>query len=178
AYHSLAVCQQAQGGYDRAEHLLTQAAAGFRSARLRVASAGLQRAAFTSQHSPLARLAAVLARNGKPESAWQRFEEGLGRSTRDEFAARRKRRPHERQPQTQPRARLDHLDRRLQAVPLSPSTPEPEKQRQELLAHKRQALDALHALMQQLEHKYGVGEGQLFPLAQVQARLPADVALI
>src|SRR5262249_57352190 len=111
--------------------------AGFPPPRLRVAAAGLGRAAFASAHSPLPRLAAVLARNGKPEQAWQRFEEGLGRSSGDEFAARRKRSPDERQRQTELLARLAHLDRRLPAVPLSPSTPAPEKQRQELPAANR-----------------------------------------
>ena len=69
AYNNLAYCQQAQGRYAQAEGLLTRAAEGFRRARLRV-EAGLGRAAFTTKLSPLPGLAAVLARNGKPDLAW------------------------------------------------------------------------------------------------------------
>jgi tetratricopeptide (TPR) repeat protein len=177
AYIGLAVCQQAQGGYARAEELFAQAADGFRTARLRVA-AGLGRAAFASAHSPLPLLAAVLARQGKPEQAWQRFEEGLGRSSGDELAARLRRTPAERQRQTELLARLDQTDRRLQDLTRPNLTPEQEEQRRELLTQQRQALDALQTLMQELEQKYGVGEGQVFSLAQVQARLPADTALV
>jgi tetratricopeptide (TPR) repeat protein len=177
AYHNLALCQQDQGRYARAEELFARAADGFHSARLRVAAAGLGRAAF-SAHSPLPPLAAVLARNGKPEQAWQRLEEGLGRSSGDELAARLRRTPAERQRQTELLARLDHIDRRLQALTRPKLTPEQEQERRELLTQQRQALDALHALMRELERKYGPGEGQVFSLAQVQAVLPADTALV
>jgi tetratricopeptide (TPR) repeat protein len=178
AYNNLARCQQAQGRYGRAEGLLTRAADGFRTARLRVTAAGLGRAAFASEHSPLPPLAAVLARNGKPEQAWQRWEEGLGRSSGDERAARLRRSPAERQRQTELLARLDQIDRRLQARAGPKPTPEREQQRRELLTEQRQALEALHALMQELERKYGAGEGQVVSLAQVQAGLPAETALV
>jgi hypothetical protein len=55
-------------------------------------------------------LVVVLIRNGKPELAWQRFQEGLGRGSGDELAARLKRSPNERQRQTELLAQLDHLD--------------------------------------------------------------------
>jgi tetratricopeptide (TPR) repeat protein len=178
SYSNLALCQLAQGRYDKAEELLTQAAASFHAARLRVAAAGLERAAFTTEHSPLLRLAAVLARNGKPEHAWKRFEKGLARGTGDELAARLKRSPDERQRQTELLARLDHVDRRLTAGAPPNPTPEQEQQRQDLLTQRRHTLDALYALMQKLEQKYGVSEGQVFSLAQVQTRLGPEVALI
>jgi tetratricopeptide (TPR) repeat protein len=178
AYHSLAFCQGDRGRYARAEELLARAADGFRSARLRVAAAGLGRAAFASARSPLPGLAAVLARNGKPEQAWRRWEEGLGRGSGDERAARLRRTPAERQRQTELLARLDQTDRRLSALAGPKPTPEQEQQRRDLLTQQRQALDALHALAEELERKYGVGEGQVFSLAQVQAGLAADTAVV
>jgi tetratricopeptide (TPR) repeat protein len=176
-YNNLALCQQAQGRYGRAEELLTRAADAFRTARMRVTAAGLGRAAF-SAHSPLPRLAAVLARQGKPQQAWQRWEEGLGRSSGDELAARLRRTPAERQRQTELLARLDHLDRRLQALAGPKPAPDHEQQRKDLLTQQRHALDALHALAKELERKYGVGEGQVYPLAQIQGNLPADTVLV
>jgi tetratricopeptide (TPR) repeat protein len=178
AYINLAACQRVQGRDARAEELLARAADAFRAARLRVTGAGLGRAAFASANTPLPPLAAVLARNGKPEQAWERWEEGLGRGSGDELAARLRRTPAERQRQTELLARLDQTDRRLQALAGPKPAPDHEQQRKDLLTQQRQALDGLHALAQELERKYGVAEGQVLSLAQVQARLAADTALV
>jgi tetratricopeptide (TPR) repeat protein len=177
AYKNLAGCQCAQGRYDQAEELLTCAAQGFRRARLRL-EAGLGRAAFTTEYSPLPALAAVLARNGKLELAWQTFEESLGRGTGDVLAARLRRTPEERQRQTELLARLDQIERRLPALSRPDPTPEQAQERRDLLTQQRQVLHALDALREQLQRQYGGREGQVFRLAQVQERLAPDAALV
>ena len=80
-YKNLASNLYAQGKYKEAETLLLTASASFDKALLRVSAKGLERAAFTSRYSPLPLLSALLARNGKPDDAWQRFEESLARGT-------------------------------------------------------------------------------------------------
>jgi tetratricopeptide (TPR) repeat protein len=176
-YNNLANCQQEQGRYDQAEELFTHAAQGFSRARLRL-EAGLGRAAFTTKHSPLLALAAVLARNGKPDLAWRTFEESLGRGTGDELAARLRRTSDERQRQTEWLARLDQIERRLPALSRPALTPEQAQERRDLLTRQRQALDALDALREELQQKYGVREGQVFTLARIQTGLAPDAALV
>jgi tetratricopeptide (TPR) repeat protein len=86
--HTLAVIQIRQGRYDLAEKSLERAAIAFAKNRITVTRPGLDGAGYTRSHSPLLMLAAILARNGKPDAAWERFEQSLGRSTWDEITAR------------------------------------------------------------------------------------------
>src|SRR5262249_33959609 len=115
-YTSLANFQHSQEKYTEAEKLAVKAAHIFDRTRLQVAATGLERSVITSERCPLPLLAALLARNGKPEDAWQRLEESLGRGTGDDLAARLKRPAAERQRQTQILARLRHLEEQLQKL--------------------------------------------------------------
>jgi CHAT domain-containing protein/tetratricopeptide (TPR) repeat protein len=88
-YRHLAANMNAQGKYAEAEALWSRAADLGGRSRPRGDAATLQA------------LAAVLARNGKPEDAWRRFEESLGRGTWGDLSARL-RRPAAGEPSTAP----------------------------------------------------------------------------
>src|SRR5262249_16931139 len=107
-YSNVGHNQNAQGRYAEAEALYRKAAEVFPKGRLSLSRSGLERASQTSERSPLLAFAALLARNGKPEEAWQRFEESLARGTWDDLTARR--RPAAvRKKQAQIIARIDRL---------------------------------------------------------------------
>ncbi|HTU88670.1 MAG TPA: tetratricopeptide repeat protein [Gemmataceae bacterium] len=167
-----------QGKYTAAETLLLRATDSFAKARMHVASTGLERAAFTSKHSPLPTLASVQARDGKPADAWQSFEESLARGTLDDLTARILQPQTERDKQAQITARIDRLNQLIQRASVAKPTPEQSKQRDERLTQLRQAFDELAAFTQQLETKYGPIAGQVFPHGQIQKSLPQDAALI
>src|SRR5262249_14367228 len=133
---------------------------------------------ITSERSSLPSLAALLARKGQPEDAWQRFEESLARGTLDDFTTRLRRTPAERDKQTQISTRIDRLNKLIERVSVAKPTPEQTKQRDELLSQLPQAFDELAAFTQQVEKKYGPVAGQVFPRAQIQASLPADAAFV
>jgi tetratricopeptide (TPR) repeat protein len=178
-YHGLASSLHAQGRYEEAESALTTAATHFGTIRLRLAPSGLERAAKTGDYSPLPLLAAVLARNGKPEAAWQRFEEGLARGTWDDLSARLRRPPAEQVKQAEYIARLERLDHLLEkALTAKDASPQQDRQRKELLTQRRQAQDDFDAFAHQLEQTHGPAAGQVFARAEIQQFLPADAALL
>jgi CHAT domain-containing protein/tetratricopeptide (TPR) repeat protein len=179
AYGNLAYNRNAQGKYAEAEALWLQAAACFAKARPRFAPSGLGRAALTGTNPSLSWLAAVLARNGKPEDAWQRFEERLGRGTWDDLSARLRRPPAEQARQAELSNRLDRLDQLIErAFAVKDPTPEQKRRSEDLLAQRRKAQDELDAFARRLEQLYGPAAGQVFDRAAIQAALPADTALL
>jgi hypothetical protein len=98
-----------------------------------LAASGLERAVAIGPRSALPQLAAVLARNGKPEKAWQRFEEGLARGMWDDLSTRIRRTPAERDrlaALVQECARLDQLVLRSSAANENPDS---KRQRGQLL---------------------------------------------
>jgi tetratricopeptide (TPR) repeat protein len=178
-YDNLARALHAQGRYAEAETYLRRGADAFLASRLRIAASGLGRAARTSERSPLFALAAVLARNGKPAEAWQRLEQGLGRGAWDDLSARLRRSTAETDRQAELATRLEGIDRLLaQQLALSNPTAEQQRKRDELLERRLQTQETLTQFSQELERKYGPAAGQVFELAQVQAALPADTALL
>jgi tetratricopeptide (TPR) repeat protein len=178
-YHVLAHNLHAQGKYSEAEANWQEAADRFARARLRQAASGLERATGTGAHSPLPYLAAVLARNGKPEAAWRRFEEGLALGTWDDLSARLRRPPAEQARQTDLVNRLNRLDQLVEhTLAAQEPTAEQKKRREDLLSQHRQVRQELDAFARHLEQAYGPAAGQVFDRAQIQATLPADVALV
>src|SRR5262249_28036938 len=107
SYHNLAANLNDQGKYEEAEIFFIRAADSFTRPRMPLAATGLERAPITSERSSLPSLAALLARKGQPEDAWQRFEESLARGTLDDFTTRLRRTPAERDKQTQIATRID-----------------------------------------------------------------------
>jgi tetratricopeptide (TPR) repeat protein len=178
-YYWLAANLHARGRYDDAEASWVHAADSFATARLRLAPSGLGRATKTSERSPLPSLAAVLARNGKPEAAWQRFEEGLGRGTWDDLSARLRRPVAEQDRQARLVATLDRLDQLLQnCLTVKNPIPQQQRQHQELLTRQRQAQEELDVFARSLQERYGPAGAQVFDRRRIQAALPADAALL
>jgi tetratricopeptide (TPR) repeat protein len=179
SYYTVAFNLKAQGRYQEAEEVYVRAARAFLTARLQVSASGLGRSTKTSERSPLPQLACVLARNGKPEQAWQRYEESLSRGTWDDLAARLRRPPAERARQAELLARLQRLDQRLeQARAVKEETAEQKKAREQLLGQRRKANDELGAFARHLEEAYGPAAGAVFDLARIQASLGQDMALL
>jgi tetratricopeptide (TPR) repeat protein len=179
SYHHVAANLNAQGRYQEAEDVYVRTARAFLSARLQISASGLGRTTKTSELSPLPFLACVLARNGKPTQAWQRYEESLSRGTWDDLAARLRRPPAERARQAELLARLQRLDQRLeQARAVKEETAQQKKAREELLGQRRHAHDDLGAFARHLEEAYGPAAGEVFDLSRIQAALGQDMALL
>jgi tetratricopeptide (TPR) repeat protein len=186
SYTNLAGNLVAQGRYAEAERFGQLAADCFARARVHLAAAGLDRASaagnsspFVGNNSPFPLLAGVLARNGKAEAAWQRFEEGLARGTGDERAARLRGTPAERARHSELAARVKHLARLVeQASPAGQPSPEQKRHRDDLLTQYRASLDDLNAFARQLEEKHGAAAGQVLARQAVQATLAPEAALV
>jgi tetratricopeptide (TPR) repeat protein len=179
SYNSLAANLNARGKYKEAEEFLVRGGDTFLAARVHFAVAGLERAARAGEDSPLARLAALLARNGKSAAAWQRYEQGLGRGLWDDLSTRRSRQPEEHARQMQICTRLQRLDLLLQQTPAEAKpTAEQRAQREELLSQRLKAQQEWSDFHRKLEEKYGAVAGQIFPRENIQAALPADTALV
>jgi tetratricopeptide (TPR) repeat protein len=178
-YHNLVLNLHAQGNYREVEKLWLRAAASFARARARLAHSGLERATITGENTPLPLLAAVLARNGKPVLAWQRFEESLARGTWDDLSARLRRPPAEQARQVALLARLARLDQLIEkAVAVKGETPPQKQQREDLLGQRRKAQEELDAFVAHLEQTYGPAAGQVLDLSRLQAALADDTALL
>jgi hypothetical protein len=179
SFSNLAFNFHAQGQYPEAEELWLRAAAAFSRARLRYAHSGLERATITGTNSPLLFLAAVLARNGKPALAWQRYEESLARGTWDDLSARLRRPAAEQARQAALTARLDRLDRLLEkAVAAREETPQQKQQRVGLLGQRRSAQEELDTFVAHLEKTNGPAAGQVLDVPRIQAALADDTALL
>jgi CHAT domain-containing protein/Flp pilus assembly protein TadD len=179
SYNNLASSLHAQGKYAKAEALLQHGAEVYFKARGRVAGTGLTRGAFANKHSRLVWLASTLVRNDKPDLAWQRLEEHLGRGTWDDLSARLRRPAVEQARQIKLSNQLDRLDQQLERIIAAKEpTPEQEQQRKDLLTRRRQAQDELDSLTAELEKKYGPTAGQVFPRQEIQQALAPDTALI
>ena len=87
-YEKLGACSSAQGKYAEARDQWLKAAGSVEGARLFAAFSGMDRASATTDGQQAEALAAVMARLGQPEEAFQRLEENLGRGLLDELAAR------------------------------------------------------------------------------------------
>jgi tetratricopeptide (TPR) repeat protein len=177
--NNLADNLNAQGRYSEAEALYQRGAEAFLTARLQVAASGLGRAARTSEQSPLLRLAALLARNGKPAEAWQRLEQGLGRGAWDDLSARLRRPAKELARQSELLAQLERVDLLLTRHSAQRErTPMWEKERSDLLDRRRQAHEELTKFQHHLEETYGPAQGQVFERPAIQAALAPETALV
>jgi len=178
-YSSVAHNLNVQGKYREAEAQLLIGAECFAKVRLRIAVSGLDRASKTGEDSPLPSLTAVLARNGKPEAAWQRFEESLARGIWDDLSARLRRPPAEQAKQAEFIAHLNRLDQLIERTfTVKEATPEQERLRKDLLTQRRQVQDDFNTFALDLEKTYGPAAGQVFSRQEIQASMPRDTALV
>jgi hypothetical protein len=175
SYYNLAVNLQAQGKDAEALALLDRAAQSHDAARLGVAAAGLDRAAFGAEHSPHALLAAARARAGQPAAAWADLEAGLGRGLLDDLVQRRGLRltPAEQRERDQFLAPRAALERRILALVRRPRRTDSEAQELKRLLDQRRGLEqGLAALAA------AVSRREVAALEQLQAALPADAAFV
>jgi CHAT domain-containing protein len=178
SYNNLAWSCYAQGEFGQAEEFAILAAKGFQAARLRVSFTGLGRTDFGAENSPLAFLAALLARNGKPGDAWKYLEQDLGRGLFDDLSSRsgRKLTPQQRQREQTLQGELARIDRELPEVlgDKKKDTARADKLRKD---RDRLLLELLE-FQAELEKTYGPAVGQVYELDKIQAHLAADAALI
>ncbi len=178
SYGYLAHILSAQGHYVEARDQYVRAVKSLDAARLAVAFTGMERAG-QKEWVHLA-LAAVSARLGQPEEAWQALEEDLGRGLLDELAARQDRRL--------PPAELIRLRELIDALEkfdkLVESTPRELDKAQcaarfEDAKHRRElASIALGEFQSKLVQEYGALAGRVATLSEIQPVLPAAAALI
>jgi CHAT domain-containing protein/Flp pilus assembly protein TadD len=178
AWNNLATVLNVRGKTAEAERAWTTAAAHFTAIRRQAAHTGLDRATVGMEKSPLPRLTAALARNGKPAEAWRHLEEGLGRGLFDDLSARQNRRLSraDRQRLQELTARLQRFDKAFASLP-----PVREDNAGRLAALIRQsgAAQAEYAALEaELTRKYGAAAGESYDLGRIQAQLPADAALL
>ncbi len=178
AYKNLVGNWWAQGKYAEAEKLGPAAAKSFEAARRRVSFAGLERAGYAAENSPLPLLAAVAARNGKPAAAWQFLENNLARGLLDELSAR----PlsdEERKREQDLLGKLKRLDSQIAALLGTAKVTETAQGRAEELRKERDAVLAEFTQLQaDLAAKHGVAAGEVYNLDRIQVQLPEDAALL
>src|SRR5262249_42988233 len=159
-------------------HVGAPAAASFETARRRISFAGLDRVRYAADNSPLPLLAAIAARNGKPDLAWRWLESDFARGLLDELAER----PlseEERRREQELVGRLKRLDEQITAILGASQVTDVARKMAEELRREREAVQADFAQLQaNLAARLGVAAGEVFELAHIQAQLPADAALV
>jgi hypothetical protein len=175
SYHNSAVNLHAQGKYAEALVALVRATRSFDAARLGVAAAGLDRAAFAARSSPYVLLAAGRARAGQQAEAWATLETGLGRGLLDELTRRRGAglTSAEQGERDRLRARRGALERRILALVSRPRRTDAEAQELAgLLDRRRELEEALAGLAA------AVSRREVATLRQLQAALPQGAAFL
>jgi Tfp pilus assembly protein PilF len=172
--NNLALNLDAQGRHKEAEPFWQAAAERSEAARLLLAAASLDKAAAV-RIQPHLGLAACRARLGKPLDAWVAAEVGLARGLLDDLAARAATPPGpDADRQDRERAdRLAALDRLLPPLLTAAKLDDADRRRRDELLKERASLDdALARAAAERSRK------AVLPLADVQAQLAADAALV
>jgi tetratricopeptide (TPR) repeat protein len=181
SFHNLAANLHARGKSAEAEALAIAAAQRYEVARSRVSFTGLDRAEFASKRSPLPLVAALLARRGCDREAWQHWESGLARGLFDDLAARRGRplTTEERRTQDDLCGKLDRLDNRISTIAGAKALADDQRRLLDPFKNQRLELQGRLARFEsELARKYQVATGEVYALERIQARLPADAALV
>jgi tetratricopeptide (TPR) repeat protein len=171
SYHHLASILQAQGRAQEAEPLWRAAADATEAARLRLASTTVDRAQAI-RIQPHLGLAACRARLDRPAEAWDAAEAGLARGLLDDLAALPPD-PEEQRRDRQRAARLAALDRLLTPLLTATKLDDEQRRRRDDLLRERTRLDTEAASVAAERSRRAV-----LPLADVQAALAADAALV
>jgi hypothetical protein len=123
-------------------------------------------------------LPALLARNGKPEAAWQRYEDSLGRGSKDDLAVRLRYSPEDQARLCQLQVRLERLEQQLPLLALAQPDTAQQQRFRSLLDAKLQTLKELDEHQRHLEAIYGPVAGRSDSWQSIQSTLPADTALV
>jgi CHAT domain-containing protein/tetratricopeptide (TPR) repeat protein len=180
SYTNVGINYYQQGKLAEAEQQLLKGAQAYESARLRISLAGLERAAFALDQSPLPLLAAVLARRGQARAAWQQLERSLARGLLDELTSQLSEAEQRRERELLwNRQRLDEqITALLNAEPGKAPTAAARKRVGELQTQRDRLQTELAELQAALIAKHGAPAGKGYDLAQIQAQLPATAALV
>ena len=178
SYGNLAGNLNAQGKYHEAQDRWRTAVKSLDKARLRIGFAGLDRAGRVKSMRPA--LTAVLARLGQTAQAWQSLEEDLGRGLLDEIAARQDNRltPAERARFRELTAALEQLDKLVETTPKGLDQAGRAKRFEDLTRKRELASIALGEFQTKLVQEYKALAGRVASLAEIQAALSADAALV
>ena len=171
----------ARGKYEEAETTAIAAIRGYESARLRVGLRGLDRTEFGTSTSPPLLLAALLARRGEGRDAWRHWESSLARGLFDDLIARRARplTADQRRRQDDLVGQLSRLENQIGLLAASRGLTDEQRGRLDGLKARRLELQGQQAQLEgELVREHQVAAGAVFSLDQVQARLPADAALV
>jgi tetratricopeptide (TPR) repeat protein len=164
-----------QGQYAAALATLEAAARCYEAARLAVAAAGLDRAAFGAEHSPYPFLTAAHIRTGRSADAWATLEADLARGLLDEIAQRRGigLNPTERRQRDKLYARRTPLEARVLAlVSRTRRTAAADAELKRLLEQRQELEESLADLA------VVVSRREVATLDQLQRALPADAAFL
>jgi len=179
SYHHLAQTLDRLGKADEALDALTAAVRVFGLARLRGAR-GLESALVGAQ-DPSPALALTLARAGRSQEAWERWEQGLARGVLDEVAGRAARplTPGEQSSESDLLRRSQAIDEPIgRLVGRNRRTPQHEKRLDDLRREESETRRQLLDLQQALERKYGPLAGRPVTLDEARAALPDDTVLV
>jgi tetratricopeptide (TPR) repeat protein len=174
SYDDVAYTLGAQGRHKAVEPFLQAAVECTERARLRMASAALDKAAALPMQPPLA-LAACRARLGRPVDAWGAAEAGLARGVLDDLAARTGLPPDPDADRCdRDRAgRLDTLDRLLPDLLAAEKLDDADRRRRDDLLRERAALDDAVAKAAADRSRKAV-----LPLDIIQAQIAPNAALV
>jgi CHAT domain-containing protein/Tfp pilus assembly protein PilF len=178
-HNNLAQNLKAQGRFNEARDQWLSASRSLEQSRLSSGYTGLERSA-SARDMPLMHLAVLLARLGQFDAAWQRLEEALARGLLDEIAARDDNRltSEERGRLASLISDLERFDRLFEAQRSNPAPVERQQQLAQLRRRRDHAKIALDELRAQLALKYGPIAGHVASLAEIQAILSEDTALV
>ncbi len=178
AYKNLVSNWWAQGQYEQAEKVGPAATKSFEAARRRISFAGLERASYAADNSPLRFLAAVAARTGKPVAAWQSLENDLARGLLDDLSVRLLN-AEERRHEQDLLGKLNRLDSQIAALLGTHKVTQAAREQVDQLRRQRDAVQAECAQVQaDLAAKYGVAAGAVYELDRLQKQLRPDAALL
>jgi tetratricopeptide (TPR) repeat protein len=174
-YNNVAGNLVAQGEYAAALVSLEAGARSYEAARLSVAVAGLERAAFGATHSPYPLLAAARIRAGRAADGWAALEADLARGWLDELALRSGLglTPAEQRQRDQWRTQRTALEARVLALVSRAPRTAAETAELERLIEQRQALEKSLGQL-----AVAVSRREVAALDKLQAGLAADAAFL
>jgi hypothetical protein len=174
-YNNLALNLYAQAKYQDAQDIWSQANRTFEMARGRSNLAGLERAFFAAEQSPLPFLTCSLARAGSTSEAWRILETSLARGLLDELAASRLQPvPEEERSRLQTLSgQLNQLDKQIAALVTAKEQTEAVRANLQELSQQRRAAETELAAIAAAQ-----SAREVYTLDRIQAQLPAATALV
>jgi tetratricopeptide (TPR) repeat protein len=179
-YNNLADNLDAEGRFAEAVQSWRAAVRGFELTRFAGGPSGLERALLKNTPARLS-LAVALARQAQSRDAWRNWEADLARGLLDDLSARQLRplTAEERQRETDILGQLQKVDEQVGKLVATFNRTQNEDQRLDnLRQHQRVLRGQYVALENELATRYREFVGKPVSLEQIQAELPADVALI